>query len=1106
MARTRPGVVLAHVRRIAAAAAAATDGELLARFAAGRDETAFTALVQRHGPMVLGVCRGVLRHTHDAEDAFQAAFLILARKAATIRRHQSVGGWLHEVAYRVALKARARSARRFPEGRAEEAAAGDPVLDLTLRDVQRVVHEELRRLPEKYRAPLVLCYLEARTQDEAARQLGCTEPALRGRLYRGRQLLRERLTRRGLTLGAGLLPALVSADLAAAVPPALVRAITRAEAPAVVAELAAGVLRSAALTRLRNVALALLALAVVATAAGVLVGHSSTAPEQGEKREAAPAPRPKGPQIDGADDPLPAGALARLGTLRFRHGGDIGVLDAAPDGKMLVTGGRWPISYGSIRLWDAEGRLLRSFPGVGRQDALAFSPDGRVVAAGGEHGGVHRWEAATGKELPHLKADGVPNSGAIACTLAFAADGKTLVAAFRGSMIRAWDLTTNKPLPQFAGEHGYAIQAIALSPDGKLLASGGYDHDKNNIYFFRLWDVATGKEVRRLRGYNGGVTTLTFSPVPMEGGGPPRWLLATGGGGMVRLWETATGQQLRQFEGGGKSEVLSVTFSPDGKRLAAGGDVVRVWDTGTWGVVQTFPQQVRRLAFLGDGNTLAVASGAVVRLLDVKTGKERRPSGAPESQLSSAAWSPDGRTVATGVWYGTTRLWDAATGKALHHVGVTLPGNVAFSPDGKFLAAPCLGGKRLRLWDVATGQDVGPFQGNDGQPTYLTFTPDGKAILTVDAGDGSVRAWDRVTGTGRLVSKIEKGGPGSPQYTRVFSPDARLLAAAEPRLDRTTGLNGISTVYLYDVATGKRLHVKKVTGNHIQSVAFSPDGKLLAAAAQGFGRTTYVWDTATGKEVWKLPLSVDALTFSADGRLLATSEGGGIRLWEVATYKQCGGFGGHREAVLSLAFSPDCRSLLSGSVDTTALIWDVTGLRSAGRPPAALTAGEVEALWAALAGEDAEAAWRAIRKLTAAPGASVPLLQKHLRPVPRPDERRLAELINDLGSDKFAVRQQATRELESLQEVAGPALRKTLEGQPALEARRRIEQLLAKLDGRAVTPEDWRTLRALTALEHARTAAARRLLEALAEGASGARLTREARQALDRLRRSDARN
>jgi RNA polymerase sigma factor (sigma-70 family) len=1093
MASTRPGVVLEHVRRIAADGVAATDGELLARFAAGRDEEAFTALVQRHGPMVLGVCRGILRHRHDAEDAFQAAFLILARKAATIRRHQSLGGWLHEVAYRVALTARARSVRRSPEGRAEEAAAGDPVLDLTLRDVQRVVHEELRRLPEKLRAPLVLCYLEERTQDEAARQLGCTVAALRGRLYRGRQLLRGRLTRRGLTLGAGLLPALVSADGAtAAVPPALLQAVTHAAAPAGVAELAAGVLRSAALARLRNVVLLLLALAVAATAAGVLARHAPTTPEQDGQQLVAPNPVPQGPQVDAAGDPLPAGALMRLGTLRFRHGGEIGALAASPDGKMLVTGGRW--HYGGVRLWDAEGRLLRTFGAPGQEVAVGFSPDGREIAAGGEHGGVHRWDVTTGKNLPHLKADGVPNGGTISCTLAISGDGKTLVAAFRGSMIRAWDLTTNKPLPQFAGVHGQHIMAVALSPDGKLLASGGYGNDTG-----RLWDVATGKEVRRLRPYNSGVSAMAFSPVPLEGKGPARWLLATGGGGRVSLWDTATGERLRQFDGGGKSEVLSVAFSADGKRLAAAGwPNVRVWDTATWAVLQTFPLATRRLAFLGDGNTLAVASGAVVHILDVKTGKERRPGVAPEAQLSAVAWSPDGRTVATGD--GTTRLWDAATGKALRHVGVTLPGNVVFSPDGKFLAAPYLAENRLRLWEVATGKEAAPFKPPKGQPTDLSFAPNGKALLTADAGDGTVRAWDWATGKGRVVSRIDKGKPGSLLYPGAFSPDGRFLAACEPQRE-IRGFGGSCTAYLYDVATGKRLYGKKVFGSGIRSFAFSPDSKLVAFSGS---HHTYLWDTATGKEVLAIHLGLGAMTFSPDGRLFAGSAGGGIRLWEVATLKHCGLFEGHREAVHALAFSPDCRSLLSGSADTTALIWDVTGLRTADRPPAALKPGEAEALWAALAGEDAEAAWRAIRKLAAAPGASVPLLQKHLRPVPRPDEARLAALIEDLGSDKFAVRAKAARELEGLQDAAGPALRKALAGKLPLEAARRVEQLLAKLDGRPVSPEDWRTMRALTTLEHARTAGARRLLEALAEGAPGARVTREARQALDRVRRSDA--
>ncbi len=167
MAKAQTQVVLRHIRRLTAEEGRAlADGALLECFAARRDEAAFAELVRRHGPMVLSVCRGVLRHRQDAEDAFQATFLVLARKAATVRCGQSVGGWLHAVAYRLALKARARAARRRDaEPQASPATAADPVLDLSVRELLAAVHEELSRLPEKYRAPLVLCYLQERTQD-----------------------------------------------------------------------------------------------------------------------------------------------------------------------------------------------------------------------------------------------------------------------------------------------------------------------------------------------------------------------------------------------------------------------------------------------------------------------------------------------------------------------------------------------------------------------------------------------------------------------------------------------------------------------------------------------------------------------------------------------------------------------------------------------------------------------------------------------------------------------------------------------------------------------------------------------------------------------------
>src|SRR5437763_6451073 len=187
--------VLHHLRRLVAAECAAPgpDRALLERIVRGRDEAAFAALVKRHGPMVLGVCRRVLRHEQDAEDACQAAFLVLARKAAAVRKKDSIGSWLHGVAFRAASNLRRAAARRHAREQpaADEPRAGDA--EVTWREVRTVLDEELRRLPERFQAPLLLCCLEGRTRDEAAQELGWSLATLRGRPERGRALLRGRL-------------------------------------------------------------------------------------------------------------------------------------------------------------------------------------------------------------------------------------------------------------------------------------------------------------------------------------------------------------------------------------------------------------------------------------------------------------------------------------------------------------------------------------------------------------------------------------------------------------------------------------------------------------------------------------------------------------------------------------------------------------------------------------------------------------------------------------------------------------------------------------------------------------------------------------------------
>ena len=225
---------------------ACSDARLLERYVAHRDELAFEALVRRHGPMVLGVCRRVLDDPNDADDAFQAAFLLLAREGRSIRVDGSVGGWLHRVAWRIALQVKSDAARRRDQERRAAERAGEPIASGPARDdTAAVIHQEIDRLPDRYRRPVVLCYLEDMTYQQAADQLRWSEATTRGRLARARDLLRARLTRRGVTLaGTGLILAGgATPGTASVVPAALLQATVRAARYIGLGETAAAVSR-----------------------------------------------------------------------------------------------------------------------------------------------------------------------------------------------------------------------------------------------------------------------------------------------------------------------------------------------------------------------------------------------------------------------------------------------------------------------------------------------------------------------------------------------------------------------------------------------------------------------------------------------------------------------------------------------------------------------------------------------------------------------------------------------------------------------------------------------------------------------------------------------
>lgn len=276
--------VLSYLRRVAEPAGESDDAALVERFVTKRDEAAFDALVLRHGPLVLGACRRILNDANDVDDVFQATFVVLARKAGAIRQRASVGAWLYGVAGRIARRARAQAERRrLQESQAVPSPASDPEAERAWRELRPVLDEELSALPEKYRLPLVLCYLEGKTWDEAARALGWPRGSMARRLEKGCDLLRARLSKRGVALpAAGLSAVLAPAALSAAVPAALHEDAVRHAIGGVVltaslTPLVEGELRHMALIKLKYAVGITLTLGILVTGAGLTLLRNPTA-------------------------------------------------------------------------------------------------------------------------------------------------------------------------------------------------------------------------------------------------------------------------------------------------------------------------------------------------------------------------------------------------------------------------------------------------------------------------------------------------------------------------------------------------------------------------------------------------------------------------------------------------------------------------------------------------------------------------------------------------------------------------------------------------------------------------------------------------------------
>jgi WD40 repeat protein len=811
-------------------------------------------------------------------------------------------------------------------------------------------------------------------------------------------------------------------------------------------------------------------------------------------------------------DPLPPGAVARLGSMRLRHLRVMGQLPLAfsPDGRLLATLG-W-----TIRLWEVPtGRLVREIEhGEFSEISLTFSPDGKKLLSTHD-AQVWIWDVATGKGERLWAGRG--HSGPV--EVAFRPDGGLL--AVNVGQIRLYDFPSRKEVGVLEDKDASGARGLTFSPDGRRLAFAVGTT-------LRVWDVAARKEAAKVE-VGGKILALAFSadskavavhpadlpvslvhpegrprvvPTRVNGDGPSALRVRPGGADFLLA---AGDGSVRAFPLAGRSKPQ--TLAPAAAGLPAFGQTVALSPDGRW---------------------VAVARRGVIRVLDLKTGKEPMHfTDHRDGSYLDAVPSPDGRRAVTRA-DGELRVWEVRTGKPLRRIrGKEFLRGVGWAPDGRHVVASANG--RASWWDTETGRLARHVALPPGEPWRVWPAADGRALVCEFYPSGSPYYFVLLdAATGKERGRLHGDGDGQPSVTAdgkwALVPDA-----LSPE-----------SIRLKEVATG-RVAWKKEAPGLLPHGCFSPDAGLLLATRSlaGGGVEMEVWETAAGAvpggalrlpavgrvemEVWETAAgravgprvglgtwasNAAAECLSPNGRVVVLNAHQGVdfsgplgRGWRsipvsrILLLETSTGRVRHRlpavGSVTKAVFSPDGRHFLTVGADATVLVWDAYPSTLARAHPGAR-------LWDDLAVDDAEKAFAAVCRLVAAPGSAVKELGRRLKPV-AVDSARVRGWLAELDDESFAGREAAGRGLEALGEDVEIALERALAAKPAPEARRRLERLLGRLRRGEPTAVRRQRARALEVLEQVGTPEARRLLEALARGAAEARLTQEAKAAARRL-------